>query len=367
MTKDIVFNHDGFGLLSFLAATDMTERDAADLLVRPLAEIGITAIDWSILSTAHHNCRTRYNFAYEGPGPGRPIDAFIAKVISHYNRQPLDLLDIVVKHGHEQGLQVFGNVRLNHSSLEPELLLKVPGRNFVAGAVKKDFRDEAFHGYLCNLFEDILEKGVDGIVLDFERKTPFFPEEATAEERLQAGASFMRRIRKLTDKPVVVRCAYQAEKGTPEGQDPISWIAEGLVDAVIPATHNHEADDFAWGIERFTEAAEQSSRPCRVWPQIWPTGVKWAAEGTGQKTRHSAKAVRERCRSLIEQGADGVYFFNYCCDGWPSPPDFENAPDKYADYAEIFQDMPGDKARSEAIFSGLKAELNRQVAPVMER
>ena len=358
MPKDIIFNHDGFGLLSLLAATEMTEQDAAELLVFPLAQAGLTVIDWSILSTAHHNCRTRYDFAYDGTGPGRPIDDLIGKVISHYNNQKLDLLDIVVKHGHEQGLQVFGDLRLNHSSLDTELLLKVPGRSFRQGAVKKDFRDEKFHEYLCHLIEDMLEKGVDGISLDFERKTPFFPDDAPLEERLQAGYAFMRRVRALTDKPIAVRCAYEEEKGNPEGQEPLGWMAEGLIDVVIPATHNHEPDSLQWDVARFVAAAHQSPRACRVWPQIWPTGVGWAAEGVGNKVRHSVEAVRQRSQELIEQGADGVYFFNFCCDGWPTPPGFENRPDKADVYADIFPNHVEDKTRCEAIFTGLYAQLN---------
>lgn len=40
-----VFNHDGYGVLALLDDTSKTERDAAELLVTPLAEAGVTAID----------------------------------------------------------------------------------------------------------------------------------------------------------------------------------------------------------------------------------------------------------------------------------------------------------------------------------
>jgi hypothetical protein len=33
MNREIVFNHDGYGILADLAKTAMTEQDAADLLV----------------------------------------------------------------------------------------------------------------------------------------------------------------------------------------------------------------------------------------------------------------------------------------------------------------------------------------------
>lgn len=33
---------------------------------------------------------------------------------------------------------------------------------------------------------------------------------------------------------LLARVAYQPEKGQPQGQQPLHWIAEGLLDAVIP-------------------------------------------------------------------------------------------------------------------------------------
>jgi hypothetical protein len=351
--KDIVFNHDGFSLLAFLEATERTEQDAANLLVLPLHNVGITAIDWCIMSTAHHNCRTRYDFAFDGKGQGRRIDKMVGNVISHYNRQKLDLLDVVVKHGHANGMQVFGSVRLNHASLERDKLLEVPGRSFDDTAIKKDFRDEQFHIFLCNLFEDILLKGADGIILDFERKTPFFPPDATPKERFDATRSFVSRVRALTEKSVGVRCAHRADKGDPEGQDPVAWMTDGLIDIAIPATHNHDPDNFKWGIGRFVQAARNSPRQGKVWPQIWPTGAGWAAEGSSNNQRHSPEAVRQRSRDLVDQGADGVYFFNFCCDGWPAPPGFGNSPKDYEQVSDIFMNIPQDKVRSEAIFSGL--------------
>lgn len=305
------FNHDGFGALSELADSDLSERAAADLLVRPLAESHINLIDWCILTTGEHNCRTRHRRGFDGVGIGRELDRRIGKVVAHFNAQPLDLLDITIKHGHAAGLRVFGNVRLNHK-LNPNHLASCPGANFSDGRhTKKDFRSEEFHAYLAELFEDLLEKGVDGMSLDFERKAEFFPPDVSERERRDASVSFLRRIRRLTTKPVAVRVAYERSKGIRQGQDPFGWLAEGLVDAVIPATHNHESDALDWGFADFLEAARLSPRPCQVWPQIWPTVGKWA--GVNEATRHPARAVANRCRQILADGAQGVYYFNFCC------------------------------------------------------
>ncbi len=325
--REIVFNHDGYGILGDLARTAMTEQDAADLLVKPLADAGVTIIDWNILTTGLHNCRTRHGRLYDRAAlqrvvaevpafnqPGVSVDRFaISTVIEHYAAQELDLLDIVIKHGHARGLMVFGNIRLNHANAAV-MLEGVPGRRFGTGSgARMDFRDAAFHAYLIELCEDLLAKGVDGLSLDFERKAPFFPSDTPQQERFEACRRFLRRLRALTDKPVIVRAAYDATKGAPQGQDPEGWLREGLVDAVVPATHNHEPDGLDWSFERFVTAAAMSPRPCAVWPQIWPTPETWREP---LPSRHPPEAIIARVRGLFEAGADGVYFFNTCCY-WP--------------------------------------------------
>ena len=162
------------------------------------------------------------------------------------------------------------------------------------------------------LFEDLLAKGVDGISLDFERKAPFFPDGVPQGERFAACTRFVRAARELTDKHLIARVAYQPEKGEPQGQQPLAWMQESLLDAVIPATHNHEPDPYDWLPDEFFAAAKRSPRPCAVWPQLWPTPEPWNA---GRNRRHASEAVQHRCAALHAAGADGAYFFNFCCYG----------------------------------------------------
>jgi hypothetical protein len=306
---EVAFNHDGFGMLVELAESGMTEDDASRVLVDPLKGSAVTVIDWSIMTTGQHNCRTRHRRGFVGDGQGREIDRLIGKVVSHYNARPNDLLDIVIERGHAAGMRVFGSLRLNHGALNAQRLLSCPGRN--AGQ-KKDFRDPAFHAYLCELVEDVLGKGVDGVSLDFERKAPFYPDEASEVERMRACEGFLGRVRALTDKPILVRVSHESKKGAPQGQDPEQWIRDGLVDVVVPATHNHEPDSLDWSFDRFLVAASRSSRPCMVWPQIWPTPAPWTER---DDRLHAPEAVAKRVNDIRAQGAHGVYFFNFCCFG----------------------------------------------------
>jgi hypothetical protein len=319
-----IFNHDGFGALAELAGTDSTPADADRVLVAPLAAAGFNAIDWCICSTGIHNCRTRHgrgitrellacshtdNPAMWGEAAASTIFP-IGDVVERYNAQDQDLLDCVVAAGHARGLRVYGNVRLNHACT-PRWLAGVPGTSH-ASDMRKDFRDDAFQAYLLELYEDLLAKGVDGLSLDFERKAPFFPDGVPQGERSAACTRFLRAVRTLTAKPLIARVAYQPEKGEPQGQEPLAWMTEGLLDAVIPATHNHEPDPFDWLPEAFFAAAKRSPRPCAVWPQLWPTPEPW---NNGHNRRHVSEAVLQRCNALKAAGADGAYFFNFCCYG----------------------------------------------------
>lgn len=321
-TAEFIFNHDGYGILDDLYDTDRSERAAADLLVRPLAEAGLTSVEWGLSSTVLHNCRIRGGrphspalweqlFAEVPKLRNNPERRRIPEIVVHYNRQPRDLLDIVVHHGHEQGLEVFAALRLNHA-LGPLWLEGAPGVRHNNGT-RIDFRDESFHAYLEDIFAAILERGVDGIALDFERKAPFFPNAAPLDERVQAATRFVERMRRLTDKPIRARVCHDAEIGTAQGQDPEGWLRAGLLDSVVPATHNHEPDLLDWRFDRFVEAAKASPRRARVCPQIWPTPEHWQQ---AQCRLHSDNAVRMRIGDILAMGAHGVYFFNFCCF-WP--------------------------------------------------
>ena len=87
-------------------------------------------------------------------------------------------------------------------------------------------------------------------------------------------------------------------------------FVDQVLDAVVPATHNHEPDPLDWSFDAFLDAARSSPRPCQVWPQVWPTGIGWSEDAA---TRHPPEAIIRRTRDIIARGADGVYYFNFCC------------------------------------------------------
>lgn len=324
MTRfEIAFNHDGFGILGDLARTAMTDAHAAALLVDPLARVGVSVVEWAVGSTGVHNCRTRHGRLItralleqtHGDHPrmwGKDAPKYlpVGDAVEHYAHGAKDLLDIVVRRGQAAGLTVLASLRLNHSL--GRWMDGVPGSGFLDG-LRRDFRDPAFRDYLLEVLADLLDKGVDGVGLDFERKAPFFPDDAPQAERFAACRQFLRDARRLTDRTLLARVSHDSATGVPQGQQPLEWIREGLLDVVVPATHNHEGDDLSWSVDAFLSAAADSARPCRVWPQIWPTPGGW---NRGHPVRHAPAAVVDRVRRVRKAGADGAYFFNFCCF-WP--------------------------------------------------
>lgn len=306
---ETAFYHDGSGILDELHSGPRTSDEVRRVLVDPVAGSAVTVIDWCIKNTGQHNCRTRHK-RFHGVWNKNDLERRIGEVVQHFAAQEKDLLDLVIEHGHRAGMKVFGNVRLNSTGRgDANHLWDSPGRNAEG---KKDFRDPLFHDYLCEVFEDLLAKGVDGISLDFERKAPFFPASASSAERFAACREFLEKIRALTSRPVLAHVSHDAAKGEPQGQQPELWIEQGLVDIIVPATHNHEPDHLDWGFERFLQAAWNSPNACQVWPQIWPTHANW---GERANNLHSHEAVLRRVAKIKDAGAHGVYFFNFCCFG----------------------------------------------------
>jgi hypothetical protein len=158
---ELIFNHDGFNLLDVLSHTPCMPADADRILVRPLAERGFTAIDWNIVTTGYHNCRTRHRRLLtrellESMHAGNPAmwnvhaqrTFTIGDTIERYARQEKDLLEVILDAAQHRGMKVFGCVRLNHANA-PLQLDGIPGRS--NGELRKDFSDEAFHTYLVEL------------------------------------------------------------------------------------------------------------------------------------------------------------------------------------------------------------------------
>ncbi len=326
-----VFNHDGFGKLAEIARpglsaeqfvalqnpagedalmADWSDDDVVNVLIAPLRKAGMDAIDWCTLTSGQHNCRTRHGFGFIGDGLGREIDRLAGAVVRHFNGRESDLLDILAQRASALGLNVYANIRLNHAALNAAALRRCPGRHF---GDKKDFRDPTYHAYLCELAEDFAAKGVAGISLDFERKAPFFPEDAPIPERVAACTRFLRQMRAVCGSlPILARVAHNENMGRAQGQAALDWIREGLVDVLIPATHNHEPDALDWGFEVFLREARQAGRGCEIWPQIWPTGARWTDRDEDDHW-HSAGALARRIAFIRAEGAQGVYFFNFCC------------------------------------------------------
>ncbi len=323
-TWTVAFNHDCTGLLLEVANAGMTEEAVEQVFIDPLVG-GVQVVDLCVGSAAVCKFRTRHGRSFTRDLMNRSIATWpqiidpgmdagrlpiCGDVVEHFLARSNDLIDVLLQAARRRGLRAFGGVRLNHSCA-PVWMEGVPGRAIAQG-MRRDFRDEAYQRFVLELIEDVLERDVAGLSLDFERKAPFFADDAPQAERFEACHRFLARVRALTDKPLLVRVAHDPTHGEPQGQQPERWMVDGLVDIVVPATHNHLPDTLDWRFDRFLEARSRSPRPVQVWPQIWPTDAPWIRR---HDRRHPPERVCQRVEQIRGMGADGVYFFNFHGDG----------------------------------------------------
>jgi len=317
----VMFNNDGYGCLRLIRDLPADEKAVDSHFVAPFDGSDVRIMDWTVFSTAEHNYRTAVGNPVIAAGEsrlGRDDRAAQADCVQRYNANDKDLLDCMRDASRRHGMAFFVSLRLNHSSVM-DGPLPCPGRDFGKGkGARKDFTDDLFQHYLLALLEEIALRDPDGLTLDFERKAPFFPRSTSQTQRFEAADRFLHAARSLADRHsdrlgrplwLAARVANDPAKGEPQGQRPLRWIAEGLLDMVIPATHNHEPDALDWQPRAFLDARAASPRQCRVLPQIWPSPGpydNWTPQG-----RHAPDAVAQRARELIAMGADGVYLFNF--------------------------------------------------------
>lgn len=141
----------------------------------------------------------------------------------------------------------------------------------------------------------------DGIELDFLRHPAYFkPDEAYGNRHLITG--LVRRVRTLLDRHqeetgrrvrLAVRVATPMEISLRMGLDVETWIREGLPDLVIAATPR--GFELSLPLEGYVEAVRE--RPITLLAQLgWHQPVKEA---------------RGAALNFWDQGADGIYLFNW--------------------------------------------------------
>jgi uncharacterized lipoprotein YddW (UPF0748 family) len=177
-----------------------------------------------------------------------------------------------------------------------------------------DFAHDEVRDYTFRLIDEAVRRyDCDGLELDFNRFPTFF-KTGTTDERVVQMNSLVERVRKLLDDvgrernrrlllAVRVPSNYGRTPPTPEtvreiGCDVPAWVKSGWVDFVTVSEFLHERGDL----------------PIDAWKKAITSvpiygGIECTKAGAAKNL--TADEYRQAATQLREQGADGIYLFNF--------------------------------------------------------
>lgn len=178
-----------------------------------------------------------------------------------------------------------------------------------------DFKHDAVRDYVFRLIEEAVQRyDCEGIELDFQRFPTFF-KDLTTDERVARTNALVERVRKLVDaegkkrgKKLVLaaripsdygRSAPTYEMSLKIGCDPAEWARKGWVDFLTVAEFLYVRYDL----------------PIRPWKKLIPNVPIYGGIECAEKPRFgrglTPEKYRKAARHLWEDGADGIYLFNF--------------------------------------------------------
>jgi hypothetical protein len=254
-----------------------------------------------------------------------------------------------------------------------------------------DFIKDDAREYVFRLIEEAVRRyDCDGIELDFNRFPSFFKDGSTEERNAKMNALLVR-VRRMLDEVgggrgrrlvlgVRVPSNYGRTPPTPTtslavGCDPATWAGNGWVDFVTVSEFLFNRDDL----------------PIRSWKdvitQVPVYGGIECTTGGKRELYLTAEQYRRSGRSLRDEGADGLYLFNffttreYGADAFEPPFDvlrdlFGPTP-KYSrtvsriGYTTLRTDLPGGRhanvSTMRAAMVGADGRDRRELAPELAR
>lgn len=230
----------------------------------------------------------------------------------------IDIYEYAVSHIRASRCRVFLSVRMNDAhytenpAVNSSFALKNERENTIGGGGEYlDFSRPAVRNYYRAYIEELLERyAVDGIELDWLRFPTVLPEEKRGD--LQIISDYMKALRTLSDRygaTLAVRMLPTEEENLAEGFDACGWIGEGLVDILtvenfyIPT--NYELPIAAW--RESIEKRNKAKHPYRLL-----CGSDWGVSCVPRYSIAITPAyVRGFAKTCLENGADGVYLFNF--------------------------------------------------------
>ncbi|OUS70627.1 hypothetical protein B1748_28190 [Paenibacillus sp. MY03] len=337
--KRVIYNNDGYSdFTSGLYADETKLKEyAVDLLAGQDAE----AIYWSLGATmmiirdSETALKPYTNLTPEQEDLMRSDDVRGMNLILQLINSGKDPLALVAGRAEELGMNGFASLRMNafynpgeHPYLNGPRYDEFVNKGYwqQLGDGSRSFRMSYAYPEFRQFVKDVLveaafatndqgEQVVSGVELDFNRYPDLFGSEAASMSTATIMTDFLRELRiALPGKRIAVRVPYYPVTAL----DLQTWIADGLIDILIPASIDHEG--FFSNIDEFADLAEG-------------TNVKLYGGITGTLSGHEMTKIEEelkkrgipitagfnyvskqqyllRAHQFYEAGYDGIYIYN---------------------------------------------------------
>ncbi len=337
--KRVVYNNDGYS--DFTSGLYADETKLTDYAVDLLAGQDVESIYWSLGATmmiirdSPTALKPYANLTPEQEALMRSDDIVGMNLINQLIDSGKDPLALVAGRAEELGMNGFASLRMNafynqgeHPYLNGARYEEFANKGYLQllSDGSQSFRMSYAYPEFRQFIKDVLveaafatndqgQQVVSGVELDFNRYPDLFGSEAAGLSTATILTDFLRELRTaLPGKQIAVRVPYYPVAVI----DLPTWIADGLIDILIPSTIGHE--DFFRNIDEFADLVEG-------------TNVKLYGGIIGTLSGHEITKIEEelqkrgipvtsgfnyvskqqyllRAHQFYEAGYDGIYIFN---------------------------------------------------------
>ena len=227
----------------------------------------------------------------------------------------LDPLTVLIERAHDKGLDFFASMRLgNYAGMDSAQELASGGRGWVHPKVRD-------HQYAV-LEELATEYAVEGVELDYAAPpggSSYYFKDEDVPGYTPVMTEWVRRVSAMVrgrpgEPGQVGARVYPTEAiNLSAGLDVRTWLAEGLLDYVVPMVYGHVAVDSNMPVEWLEESAHAAD--AAVYPMLQPYhfAAGWGyyrnnGEGESQTAQWATpEMMRAAAASYWDRGADGMY------------------------------------------------------------
>jgi len=311
--KIIGYDNDGFSYFHCLAEHDPV---CIARLLEPLRDQSAAFFNYELGGLGGIFIPTPYTGMYQMTGHDRDGDLRANAFYRWCFQNDVNIVKVLAERAHELGVKLFVSLMAERCFSPDKTVLLHPEWKVKRGRGQWDYALPEVQDYQVKKIAWIAQNhDIDGFIIDFTRYGHFF--NADEPKKFQHMNAFLRKLRKAFDeinakkKRKVMLCASFGDRswhlthwGTgkldDQGLDVETWLREGIFDMVMP--EGPTALDFV-----------AMARECKSRTEVWPRTVCMVSFKEHGKLNGALgpKQIEEGVKWMLDQGAPGIFFFNY--------------------------------------------------------